>query len=301
MYQQHFGLQEAPFSLTPDTGYFFNYASHNEALNTLLVAIRMGEGFIKVVGEVGTGKTLLCRTLLNQLEGDIVTAYIPNPMLSANELREALADELGVVYERDADPHRLLKLIYTRLVQLRAEGKKVVLLIDEAQAMPEATLEALRLLTNLETEKAKLLQVVLLGQPELDAHLDRKSIRQLKQRITFSCKINLIDRRSINSYVMHRLHVAGYRGARLFSRPAIELLSKASRGTPRIINILCHKALLLAFGQGVMRIEKEHILRAIEDSECTQNFSRHSLPLADLGISACLLTGIGLIYMGVSM
>ncbi|MEM7210194.1 MAG: AAA family ATPase [Pseudomonadota bacterium] len=300
MYHQHFGLNESPFSLTPDTEYFFNYASHCDALNTLLAAIKMGEGFIKVVGEVGTGKTLLCRSVLKMLGDDIVTAYIPNPMLTSNELREALADELGLSVEQDQDrdPHRLLKRIYRELVRLRSEGKKIVLLIDEAQAIPNSTLEALRLLTNLETEKYKLLQVVLIGQPELDERLKRQSVRQLKQRITFSCELELIDRNSIDGYVLHRLNVAGYSGARLFSSRAISLLAKASRGVPRIINVLCHKALMSAYGQGQARVDIKHVRDAIKDTEVAQSRRHHNWQLADIGLSVCVLIGLGLVYVG---
>ena len=301
MYQQHFGLSETPFNLTPDTGYFFRYASHCEALNTLVVAIRSGEGFVKVTGEVGTGKTLLCRKLLNELGDDIVTAYIPNPLLSADELREALADELNIEHQRNGDTHTLLKRINQRLIELRANGKQVVLLIDEAQAIPENTLEGLRLLTNLETEKYKLLQVVLIGQPELDALLDRKSIRQLKQRITFSYQIKSIDQGNIDAYVLHRLNVAGYSGPRLFSNSAIRLLARSSSGIPRMINILCHKALMSAYGTGARQVDKQHIQNAIRDTESSSGFSHNRWQTLDFGISACLLAGIGLIYMGVSL
>ena len=301
MYQQHFGLREAPFNLTPDTGYFYNYPSHREALNTLMVAIAMGEGFIKVTGEVGTGKTLLCRKLLSQLDDDIVTAYIPNPMLSPKELRQALADELGIHYERNVDPHRLLKMIYAELVKLRARGKKTVLLIDEAQAMPKLTLESLRLLTNLETEKFKLLQVVLVGQPELDKLLNMDCIRQLKQRITFAYELSLIDRKNIADYIDHRLSVAGYNGAKLFSNRALRVLGNASQGTPRVINILCHKALMAAYGQGVRQIEKQHVSSAVKDSDCTPPTHFDSRLATNVGLSTCMLAGLGLIFAGVSL
>jgi hypothetical protein len=175
MYQTHFGLASLPFTITPDTGFFHNAGTHQEALNVLLVALRTGEGFIKVTGEVGTGKTLLCRQLLNNLEADFVTAYIPNPFLNPTALRMALAEELGIEFARNIGQHRLLKLITERLVELNAAGKRVVLLLDEAQAMPDDSLEALRLLTNLETEHDKLMQVVLFGQPELDRRLGHRT------------------------------------------------------------------------------------------------------------------------------
>jgi len=301
MYHQHFGLRQTPFSLTPDTGYFYNYASHREALNTLLVAIKTGEGFIKVTGEVGTGKTLLCRKLLNQLDDSIYTAYIPSPMLTPHELHEELAEELEINFDQSVKPHQLLKMIYSRLGGLRSQGQQIVLLIDEAQAMPLRTLEALRLLTNFETEKFKLLQIVLMGQPELNERLDRASIRQLKQRITFSYELSPLDKNNVEGYISHRLNMAGYEGARLFSSGAIKLLARASRGTPRIINILCHKALMAAYGQGVYHIDKRHMHSAVVDSECTQRLQFEGWRALDIGISACVLAGIGLIAVGVSL
>ena len=267
MYLRYFGLEEAPFSLTPDTEFFFNYEAHQEALNVLLVALRSGEGFIKVTGEVGTGKTLVCRKLMGMMEDDFVIAYIPNPLLNPSALRAALADELGIEFARNIGQHRLLKVINEKLVELAAAGKRVVVLIDEAQAMPEESLEALRLLTNLETEKFKLLQVVMFGQPELDKKLNQQSVRQLKQRITFSYTLKPIERSHIGNYVQHRLVVAGYKGTGLFSPTAIRELEKASRGTPRLINILSHKALMAAFGKGAQQVEKTHMKMAVQDSE----------------------------------
>jgi MSHA biogenesis protein MshM len=301
MYHQHFGLRQTPFSLTPDTGYFYNFASHREALDTLLVAIKMGEGFLKVTGEVGAGKTLLCRKLLNQLDDSIVTAYIPSPLLTPHELHEELAEELGISYDQNVDPHQLLKLIYAEMIGLRTQGKQIVLLIDEAQAMPLKTLEALRLLTNLETEKCKLLQVVLMGQPELDERLNKVSVRQIRQRITFSYTLSLMDKTNVEGYISHRLDVAGYSGAELFSHGAIKLLARASRGTPRIINILCHKALMAAYGQGVRHIDKRHIHAAVVDSECTRTMPFDSTRALDVGISVCLISGLGLIFAGFSL
>src|SRR4030067_365832 len=182
MYDAYFGLSAPPFSITPDTSFFFGHASCQEALNTLLIAVRSGEGFIKVVGEVGTGKTLLCRKFLGALESEnFVTAYIPNPDLEPMALLLAVADEFGVKYEANINQHQLLKLLTQFLIDTHAQGKRAVLCLDEAQAMPIETLEALRLLSNLETETSKLLQVVLFGQPELDVKLADPSIRQLHE------------------------------------------------------------------------------------------------------------------------
>jgi len=271
MYLQHFGLREAPFSLTPDTSYFFAYGHYADALNTLLVALRSGEGFIKVVGEVGTGKTLLCRKLLNTMDRDFVTAYIPNPMVTPSGLLAGLATELGVTLSnRPYGLYQLQKMITDRLIELTGEGKKVVLCLDEAQAMPTDTLETLRLLTNLETEKYKLLQVVLFGQPELDERLKTRQVRQLKQRITFSYRLEPIDRDGLDSYVSHRLVVAGYQGGALFEHRAMRTLYKCSRGVPRLINILSHKAMMAAYGRGDTTVGQRHMRMAVRDTEDTQ-------------------------------
>jgi len=272
MYIKHFGLDELPFSITPDTSFLFAHSSYQDALNTLLVAARSGEGFIKVTGEVGTGKTLLCRKFLDALAVDrnFVTAYIPNPYLEPITLLLALADELRIDYEPSLNQHQLLKLLTKFLVDTYADRKRVILCLDEAQALPLETLEALRLLTNLETGKRKLLQVVLFGQPELDVRLNQKSIRQLKQRISFSCKLVPLSFDDVDYYLAHRLSIAGYRGARLFSSRAVKRLFKLSHGVPRLINILAHKSLMAAFGEGASTVEIHHVQLAAQDTESTR-------------------------------
>lgn len=273
MYLEHYGLQELPFSLTPDTGYFFAYGHFIDAYNTLIVALQNGEGFIKVSGEVGTGKTLLCRKLLNSLEAPFLTAYIPNPYLNPSALILAIADELGMTIPRSQGAHVALKSITNQLLALSQEGKQVVICIDEAQAMPDQTLETLRLITNLETEKRKLLQVVLFGQPELDAHLDKPSVRQLKQRITFSYRLEPIDRHGMAAYLNHRLQVAGNSSGLQLTQGALKQLYRGSGGIPRLINILAHKALLLGYGEGTQRITAGHIRQAIADTEGARRLS----------------------------
>lgn len=274
MYQKFYGLKEIPFTLSPDTSYFFAYGHYANALNTLLVALRTGEGFIKVTGEVGTGKTLMCRKLMNTLGEKFHIVYIPNPQLTAHGLQVAVAEELGIQITRYA--HRLNKLITDRLLEIAQQGRRVVLCIDEAQAMPEETMESLRLLTNLETEKFKLLHVVMFGQPELDVLLNRQSVRQLKQRITFSYKLQPLDRKGMDAYIMHRLLVAGHRSGMPFEDKALEKLHVASRGIPRLVNILCNKALMLCFGQGVRTVSLEAILLAIRDTEDAQLSARRT-------------------------
>jgi MSHA biogenesis protein MshM len=266
MYTSHFGLREVPFGITPDTSFFFTSTDSQEALNTLLVAARNGEGFIKITGEVGTGKTLLCRKFMATLGEDFVTAYIPNPYLEPRTLMLALADELALVLDKDVDQHQLLKAITHRLLALAQEGKRVLLCLDEAQAIPIESLEALRLLTNLETEKRKLLQIVLFGQPELNRNLALQSIRQLAQRITFHYHLGPLSRDDVEFYLAHRLRVAGFAGARLFSRPAVAALYAASGGIPRLVNILAHKALMLCYGQGRQQVSRRHVRAAVRDT-----------------------------------
>jgi MSHA biogenesis protein MshM len=266
MYQSHFGLQELPFGITPDTSFAYACASHQEALNTLLVAVRNGEGFIKITGEVGTGKTLLCRRFLATLDDSFVSAYIPNPYLEPRTLLLALAGELGVELEQKADQHQLIRGLTQALLGFAAQNKSVVLCLDEAQAMPSESLEALRLLTNLETEKRKLLQVVLFGQPELDERLAQASVRQLRQRITFQSRLGALGRSELDYYLAHRLRVAGYLGNRLFTERAVGVLHRASGGIPRLINVIAHKAMLLAFGAGLPQVLPQHVRAAASDT-----------------------------------
>jgi MSHA biogenesis protein MshM len=266
MYTAHFGLREAPFGITPDTSFFFTSPHSQEALNTLLVATRNGEGFIKITGEVGTGKTLLCRKFMATLGKEFVTAYIPNPYLEPRTLMLALADELEIALGKDVDQHQLLKSINNRLLELAADNKQVLLCLDEAQAIPIESLEALRLLTNLETEKRKLLQIVLFGQPELNRKLACDSIRQLAQRITFHYHLGPLTRDDMEYYLGHRLRIAGYAGARMFTRQAISRLYRASGGIPRLVNILAHKALMVCYGQGAQQVSGRHVAEAARDT-----------------------------------
>ncbi len=304
MYLEHFRLREMPFTLTPDTAFFMSRAGYQNALNVLLVALRSGEGFVKVTGEVGTGKTMLCRTLINTLAADFKTAYIPNPYLRPTTLLLAVADELGIRYPERIGQHAFMRLLNKVLLDLHRGGKRVLVCLDEAQAIPIETLETLRLLTNLETEKSKLIQVVLFGQPELDEVLEQPSIRQLRQRITFAYEILPLGRTGMEHYVAHRLAVAGHVGPQLLSRKALDALFRGSGGVPRLVNILMHKALLAAFGAGDTRIEAGHIQRAIADTRdarrCVEPARRGfgwrwalgGLGLAALGVASLFATNV---------
>jgi MSHA biogenesis protein MshM len=286
MYLYHYGIRELPFTLTPNTSYFFGLPSHKEALQVLLTALKGGEGFIKVTGEVGTGKTLICRKLLNELPHHFVAAYIPNPYLTPAELRRSVASELQVELSVQADQQEFTQRIQQRLIDIHRQNQSAVLIIDEAQALPVESIEALRLMTNLETESRKLLQVVLFGQPELNDKLALPELRQLKQRVTFAYSLQLMNGDQVYQYVRHRMNVAGYRGPELFSVKCSKLLFKASKGTPRIVNVLCHKALMLAYGEGVQQVTAAHIKLAIKDTEAA-----YRIKSTWLVVSLLLFTG----------
>ncbi len=267
-FRSFFGITDMPFSLVPNTQYFVALPDHRECFSMLLFAIASGDGFIKVTGEVGTGKTLLCRRLLNSLdEQEYYTAYLPNPRLSPIELKRALAKELQVTKHESIKDQNLLDEINRGLIFLAQQNKKVILVIDEAQALPEESLEELRLLTNLETETHKLMQIVLFGQPELDQILSQHHFRQLRQRITFSHALDRLNKPGIRQYVHHRMMVAGYNGEPVFDSACINLLYKATQGTPRLINIVCAKALLIAFSKGQQKVKKAMVRAALNDTE----------------------------------
>lgn len=271
MYLSHFGLTELPFSITPDTQFVYSAASHQEALNTLLLAVGGGEGFVKITGEVGTGKTLLCRRFLSTLGAEYVAAYVPNPQFDARTLLLEIAEELGAAGADDGNNVHTIKRINSRLLELADQGKTAVLCIDEAQTMPVPTLEALRMISNLETEKRKLVQIVLFGQPELDSRLEDPSVRQLRQRIVFHYRMPGLQRRELGEYVDHRLRVAGYHGGRLFTAFARRALYRHSDGMPRLVNILSHKAMLAAFGEGSEDVRLRHVRAAARDTEGARN------------------------------
>lgn len=273
MYLAHFGLTSLPFTLTPDTHYFYGLTPHAQALEVLNAAIDGGEGIIKVVGEVGTGKTLLCRKVMRQLTDPYVGLFLPNPYMSAHEIRQAIAERLDIPVENDRYQANLTQAIEQRLVQLHQAGQKLVLFIDEAQALPDETLEAIRLFTNIETETDKLIQVVLFGQPELDWRLKQAKLRQLQQRVVFSYTLRPLTLAETTLYIQHRLKIAGYQGDPLFSAKTVKLIWQASRGIPRLLNILCHKALIVTYGKGEQVIPISSVYSAITDTENVRQYT----------------------------
>ena len=269
MYLGHFHLREAPFSITPDTDFFYPHEEAQAALNMLLVALRNGEGFLKIVGEVGCGKTILCRQLLKTLDGEFVTAYIPNPSLGPDTLLMALLHELGVEVPPPLNRDKVFNVLRNCLLAHAAAGRRVVVCIDEAQATPLRTLESLRLLSNLETEKQKLLQLVLLGQPELDDKLSRPEIRQLLQRITFSAYLGPMRVDRVSAYLEHRLTTAALGEAtdtQVFHANAAKELAHLSGGVPRLVNLLANKCLMLAYGEKMRRVSLQHVRMAAADT-----------------------------------
>ena len=298
MYEQYYGLSEKPFSLTPDTEFFYQSFTHQEALNVLLVAIRSGDGFIKVTGEVGTGKTLLCRKLLDALDTQYNTVYIPNPYMSCNALLDAVVVEMGISDKLDKENY--LACINEYLIESARQSKATVIILDEAQSLPEESLEAIRLLSNLETEKKKLVQIILFGQPELDEKLSQSSIRQLQQRIVHSYHLKPLNQSSISDYIQHRIRSAGYTGPELFDATAQSLLYKISHGVPRVINVLCNKAMMLSYASGEFHVRKKHIEAALLDSkislpvQSSVGSSRHfgrQIAISSLLFTAVFATG----------
>lgn len=264
MYKDHFGLREAPFRITPHTGRFFSGAQRGAMLDALRYAIQHEEGIIRVTGEVGTGKTMLCRMLLEQLPEQVQTIYIANPSLAPQALLEVLREELGIPDDKQGS---LLRSIENKLIDLHAAGQKVVAIIDEAHAMPRESLEQIRLLSNLETATHKLLQIALFGQPELNEMLAEPGMRSLRERITQSFELQPLAQLDIAAYLDFRLRAAGYKGPALFADAHLGILARASRGLTRRINILADKALLAAFAENTHTITQDHIRSAVTDAQ----------------------------------
>lgn len=287
-YLAHFGLAEAPFGLTPDTDFCFASPPHREALDTLLYALENGEGFIKIVGAVGTGKTLLCRTLLASLPERCRAVYLPNPALEPAGILFAIAEELSLKLTGEESYYHVHKAIQSRLITLAKRDIHVVLILDEAQAISPESLETIRLLSNLETEKRKLLTIILFGQPELDARL--QAIPQFETRISFHDCLRPLKREELVAYLSHRMACAGFSLAGLpFSPRATGLLYEASAGVPRVVNIIAHKALMLAYGKGLHHVgwrEMQHAARDTLAAKVVNRAARWALAMLALGVGA---------------
>ncbi len=288
MYLDHFGLDQPPFRITPDTRVFYPGADRGAILEGLAWAIDNGEGIIKVVGEVGSGKTVLCRMLAQRLDATVDLVYLVNPDIGPHEVVPAIAFELGLELGDDGrlgQQHRL----HEALVERHAQGRRVVVFIEEAQNMPLATLEALRLLSNLETDDAKLLQIVLFGQPELDANLDSNEIRQLRERVTHAFDLRPLGRDDVMQYLNFRVRAAGYRGPDLFGPGTARALNRHACGLIRRLNVLADKCLLAAYAEGTHTLRPRHVRRAARDMQRSGHRPWADRRIAFAGLAVFLL------------
>lgn len=284
MYYDHFGVSQPPFKITPNTDFFFGGGNRGPILEALIYAVTHGEGIIKVSGEVGSGKTMLCNMLMQRLPDHVETVYLANPSVSPEEILHAIAFELHLNIDRKATRLEVMQALHDYLLKRYADGKRVVIFVEESQGMPLATLEEMRLLSNLETKNDKLLQIVLFGQPELDDNLRQPNIRQLRERITHSFGLAPLTVNEVREYLMFRLRAAGYHGPDLFADNVVKMIARASGGLTRRINLIADKALLAAFAENTHTIKTRHVEDALKDSE----FSQAPLPAA-VGSGAWLL------------
>ena len=295
LYLEHFGLTEPPFRITPHTDFFFEGADRGATLDALLYAILHDEGIVKVSGEVGSGKTMLCKVLMERLPKHVEIVYLANPTLARDEILHAIADDLQVKYT-DGRLVEMLRSLLDTLIDLYANGRRVVILIDEAHAMPAESLEQVRLLSNLESSQHKLLQIVMFGQPELDAMLDETSMRQLKDRITHSFRMRPLSEADVGKYISFRMRAAGYKGPDLFSPGATALIAKAARGLTRRVNILADKSLLSAYTKNTHAVTEREVRIAIRDSDFARlldDKKRNPLLFAAATLFIGLALGVG--------
>jgi MSHA biogenesis protein MshM len=278
MYYAHFGLTQPPFKITPNTEFFFPGGNRGAILDALLYAISNGEGIIKVSGEVGSGKTMLCRMLQTCLPQQIESVYLANPSVSPDEIVHAIAFELQLPIGGNMPRIKVMQELHNYLLERHVQKRQVVIFVEESQSMPLATLEEIRLLSNLETGSHKLLQIVLFGQPELDEILRQPQIRQLRERITYSFSLTPLNAQQIKEYLMFRMRAAGYRGPDLFSPGVVHMITKASEGLTRRVNLLADKALLAAFADNTHTIKPKHIKAAIQDSEFSNDIGQRRRP-----------------------
>lgn len=295
MYYAHFGLKEPPFKITPNTEVFFTGGNRGAVLDALIYAITSGEGIVKVVGEVGSGKTMLCRMLQTILPEKIESIFLANPSVAPEDVLHAIAFELQLKLPKNADRLKVMQVLQTHLLARHAAGKQVVIFVEEAQGMPLATLEEIRLLSNLETKHDKLLQIVLFGQPELDENLNQANIRQLRERITHSFNLAPLQTKEIGEYLMFRLRAAGYFGPPMFTTAAIKKLANAADGLVRRVNILADKALLAAFAENVYQVTPKHVQAAISDSEFGVEAAKK------LAKNTQMLMWVGLLVLGLAL
>ncbi len=284
MYNEHFGLQQAPFRITPDTRLFFEGGGRGEILDALVYAIVSGEGIVKVIGEVGTGKTMLCRMLEERLPEHVEIVYLANPSLKPDDILQAIALEMNLDIAPGSNRLNVMHAMQQRLLEKHAANRQIVVFVEEAQSMPIETLEEIRLLSNLETKREKLLQIVLFGQPELDENLDQPNIRQLKERITHSFYLEPLNRRDLRDYVNFRMRTVGYRGPDVFRSNAYLRMARASEGLTRRINILADKALLAAFANDRHEVMLKDVRKAVNDSQFESRRRRFPIIAVSLGI-----------------
>ena len=291
MYYDYFGLKQPPFKITPDTRLFYPGGKRGEILEALIYAILNGEGIIKVVGEVGSGKTMLCRMLEKELPERVEIVYLANPSLSPENTLHAIAFELKLPVQSNTSRLQVMNKLQEYLLQRHAENRQVVVFVEEAQSMPVATLEEIRLLSNLETQQNKLLQIVLFGQPELDELISREEIRQLKERITYSFQLNPFDVDHIKEYLTTRLRACGCRLGELFTNAAIKEIKGYSKGLLRRVNILADKSLLAAYAANTHQISAKHVRQAARDSEFVGLWQRFNRPVyfSLMLVGVCLL------------
>ncbi len=267
MYYDYFGLKQPPFRITPDTSLFYPGGDRGAVLDALVYAILNGEGMVKVVGEVGSGKTMLCRMLEQELPEKVEVVYLANPSLSPENILHAIAFELKLAVQPDTSRLQVMHNLQEYLLERHSKNQQVVVFVEEAQAMPIATLEEIRLLSNLETQQSKLLQIVLFGQPELDVLMANPEIRQLKERITYSFQLNPFVSEHIRDYVNTRLRASGYRSGEIFNKAAIRRIERYSKGLLRRVNILADKSLLAAYAGNTNQVTAKHVEQAARDSE----------------------------------
>jgi general secretion pathway protein A len=266
MYKTFYGLKENPFSVTSDPHFFYQSRQHREAFASLVYGIKERKGFIEITGEIGTGKTTLCRALLNELDANTKTAFILNPRLSEIQFIRAIIEDFGILVKKDSK-FEMIKSLNAFLIEQLSSGNNVVLIIDEAQNLKNNLLEEVRLLSNLETEKEKLFQIVLVGQPELKKKLFSPDLEQLRQRIAIRYHMLPLEQNDISGYIQHRLKVAGSAGDIVFGEDAVDELYNYSKGVPRLINIVCDRAMLLGYVQEMKIFNRDIVSRAIAEIE----------------------------------